>query len=96
MLRYEYARSALKTGLRLEDTLGTNPYRFGMIGSTVVPVKPILAKTDLSSLSFPTFFIGNLSPLLSFPTFFIGNLSVPCHCKDGSPLTTCGDDERVR
>jgi hypothetical protein len=34
MLRYEYARSALKTGLRLEDKLGTNPYQFGMIGSS--------------------------------------------------------------
>ncbi len=34
MLRFEYARSALKTGLRLEDKLGTNPYQFGLIGST--------------------------------------------------------------
>ena len=34
MLRFEYGRSALKTGLRLEDKLGTNPYKFGMIGST--------------------------------------------------------------
>ncbi len=34
MLRYEYARSALKIGLQLEDRLGTNPYQFGMIGST--------------------------------------------------------------
>ena len=34
MLRFEYARSALKTGLRLGDKLGTNPYQFGMIGST--------------------------------------------------------------
>jgi hypothetical protein len=34
MLRFEYARSALKTGLRLEKNLGTNPYQFGMIGST--------------------------------------------------------------
>ncbi|MCP4256773.1 MAG: DUF3604 domain-containing protein [Planctomycetes bacterium] len=34
MLRFEYTRSALKTGLRLEDKLGTNPYQFGMIGST--------------------------------------------------------------
>ena len=34
MLRGEYARSALKTGLRLEDKFGTNPYQFGMIGST--------------------------------------------------------------
>ncbi len=34
MLQYEYARSALKLGLRLESQLGTNPYKFGMIGST--------------------------------------------------------------
>jgi hypothetical protein len=34
MLQYEYARSALMIGLRLENKLGTNPYKFGMIGST--------------------------------------------------------------
>jgi hypothetical protein len=34
MLEFEYARSALLNGLRLEDDLGVNPYRFGMIGST--------------------------------------------------------------
>ncbi|VAX06890.1 FIG00801583: hypothetical protein [hydrothermal vent metagenome] len=34
MLQGEYARSALKTGLRLEKKQGTNPYKFGMIGST--------------------------------------------------------------
>jgi hypothetical protein len=34
MLQYEYGRSALKLGLRLEKELGTNPYKFGMIGST--------------------------------------------------------------
>ena len=34
MLKYEYARSALKIGLQLEQRLGTNPYKFGMIGST--------------------------------------------------------------
>jgi len=34
MLQHEYARSALKLGLRMEDKLGTNPYQFGMIGST--------------------------------------------------------------
>ncbi|MGB7970678.1 MAG: DUF3604 domain-containing protein [Candidatus Deferrimicrobiaceae bacterium] len=34
MLVYEYARSALKNGLKLEMALGTNPYKFGMIGST--------------------------------------------------------------
>jgi hypothetical protein len=34
MLQWEYAREALKTGLRLEKELGVNPYKFGMIGST--------------------------------------------------------------
>jgi hypothetical protein len=34
MLKGEYAREALKTGLRLEQELGTNPYKFGMVGST--------------------------------------------------------------
>lgn len=34
MLQGEYARSALKLGLRLQKKLGTNPYKFGMIGST--------------------------------------------------------------
>jgi len=34
MLAGEYAREALKGGLAIEDRLGTNPYKFGMIGST--------------------------------------------------------------
>jgi len=34
MLQYEYARSALKVGIRLEETLGVNPYKFGLIGSS--------------------------------------------------------------
>jgi hypothetical protein len=34
MLQHEYARSALKLGLSLEKTVGSNPYQFGMIGST--------------------------------------------------------------
>lgn len=34
MLEFEYARSALKNGLILESKLGTNPYKFGLIGST--------------------------------------------------------------
>jgi hypothetical protein len=34
MLEFMYARSALKNGLALEQELGTNPFRFGMIGST--------------------------------------------------------------
>ena len=34
MLEFEYARSALKNGMILEQKLGTNPYKFGLIGST--------------------------------------------------------------
>jgi len=34
MLPGEYAREALKRGLTIEAKLGTNPYKFGMIGST--------------------------------------------------------------
>jgi uncharacterized protein DUF3604 len=34
MLQREYARSALKLGLALEKKLGTNPYKFGMVGAT--------------------------------------------------------------
>ena len=34
MLEFEYARSGLMNGLKLEGKLGVNPYRFGMIGST--------------------------------------------------------------
>ncbi|MEP0201347.1 MAG: DUF3604 domain-containing protein [Halioglobus sp.] len=34
MLEFEYARAALKNGLKLEDKTGANPYKFGMIGST--------------------------------------------------------------
>ena len=34
MIPREYAREALKQGLKLEKKLGTNPYKFGMVGST--------------------------------------------------------------
>ncbi len=34
MLQYEYGRSALKLGLKVEEELGVNPYEFGLIGST--------------------------------------------------------------
>jgi hypothetical protein len=34
MLVHEYARSGLQLGLRLEEKLGVNPFKYGMIGST--------------------------------------------------------------
>lgn len=34
MLPYEYARGALKVGLQMEQKLGANPFKFGMVGAT--------------------------------------------------------------
>ena len=34
MIQYEYARPALKMGLEFEKSLGANPFKFGLIGST--------------------------------------------------------------
>ncbi|MGI9471680.1 MAG: DUF3604 domain-containing protein, partial [Rubripirellula sp.] len=49
MLEFEYARSALKNGLTLEAKLGTNPYKFGMIGSSD-------AHTGLAAMEEDNFF----------------------------------------
>jgi hypothetical protein len=34
MLEFEYARSALKNGLRIEKLLGINPFKFGLVGAS--------------------------------------------------------------
>ncbi|MCA1439862.1 DUF3604 domain-containing protein [Ensifer sp. IC4062] len=49
MLEFEYARSALKNGLKLEKELGTNPYKFGLIGSSD-------AHTGLAAMEEDNFF----------------------------------------
>jgi hypothetical protein len=49
MLEFEYARAALKTGLKLEQSLGVNPHKFGLIGSSD-------AHNGLSALSEDNFF----------------------------------------
>jgi len=54
MLEFEYARSALKNGLKLGAELGTNPYKFGMIGSTD-------AHTGLAAVGEDNFF-GKTTP----------------------------------
>jgi Protein of unknown function (DUF3604) len=46
MLQYEYARSALKLGLKLEKQIGINPYKFGMIGSTDAHTSLATADSD--------------------------------------------------
>jgi hypothetical protein len=54
MLEFEYARSALKNGLRLGQTLETNPYRFGLVGSSD-------AHTGLAAMAEDNFF-GKTTP----------------------------------
>jgi Protein of unknown function (DUF3604) len=54
MLQYEYTRSGLKSGLKLEKELGTNPYKFGLVGSSD-------AHTGLSAMEEDNFF-GKTTP----------------------------------
>jgi hypothetical protein len=54
MLQYEYARSGLKIGLQLEQQLGINPYKFGLIGSSD-------AHTGLAAMEEDNFF-GKTTP----------------------------------
>ncbi|MDB6133702.1 MAG: hypothetical protein JWM59_1945 [Verrucomicrobiales bacterium] len=54
MLEFEYARAALKNGLRLEEKLGVNPYKFGMVGSSD-------AHTALAAVEEDNFF-GKITP----------------------------------
>lgn len=55
MLQHEYARSALLLGLQLEQQFGTNPYQFGMIGSTD-------AHTGLTAVEEDNFW-GKVTPM---------------------------------
>jgi hypothetical protein len=45
-LQFNYARSALKLGLELEDKLGANPYQFGMIGGNDAHVGVVTVRED--------------------------------------------------
>ena len=55
MLPREYAREALKRGLAFEESLGANPFKFGVIGSTD-------AHTGLASTEEDNYF-GKVTPL---------------------------------
>jgi hypothetical protein len=46
MLAREYAREALKLGLMLKKKLGTNPYKFGMVGATDAHTSLATAEED--------------------------------------------------
>jgi len=54
MLEFEYLRSAYRNGLKLEAGLGTNPYKFGLVGSTD-------SHTGLSAVEEENFF-GKTTP----------------------------------
>jgi len=54
MLEFEYTRSGLKNGLLLEKEFGTNPYKFGLIGSSD-------AHTGLAAMEEDNFF-GKTTP----------------------------------
>jgi hypothetical protein len=54
MLAGEYARAGLKSGLLLEKKLGTNPYKFGLVGSSD-------AHTGLAAMEEDNFF-GKTTP----------------------------------
>jgi hypothetical protein len=58
--QYEYARAALKNGLKLEQQLDVNPFKFGMIGSTD-------AHTALAAVEEDNFF-GKAAPFEPSPT----------------------------
>jgi Protein of unknown function (DUF3604) len=71
MLEFEYARSALKNGLKLEAALGTNPYKFGLIGSTD-------SHNGLAAIEEDNFF-GKTAPQEPSPErltkVFVGNMN---------------------
>jgi hypothetical protein len=54
MLEFEYLRSALKNGLKLEQKLGVNPFKFGLVGSSD-------AHTGLAAMEEENFF-GKTAP----------------------------------
>jgi hypothetical protein len=54
MLEFEYARAALKNGLKLEQQLGVNPYKFGLVSGSD-------AHTGLAAMEEDSFF-GKTTP----------------------------------
>ncbi|MGI9370924.1 MAG: DUF3604 domain-containing protein, partial [Hyphomicrobiales bacterium] len=83
MLQFEYARNALGLGIQLEKTLGTNPYKFGFVGSTD-------SHTGLATAQEDNFF-GKHSAAeptperVKHPVFEIGDLVL-----DSSIMTSSG------
>jgi hypothetical protein len=64
MLQFEYARAALKNGLKLGLKLGANPYKFGLVGSSD-------AHTGLAAMEEENFF-GKTTPQEPSPERMFG------------------------
>ncbi len=94
MLKFEYAREALKSGLRHEVKLGTNPFKFGMIGSTD-------AHTGLATAEEDNFF-GKHSQTEPSPTrwkenvIHFGDIAVPGWAQASSGYAAIWAQENTR
>jgi hypothetical protein len=94
MLQFEYARTALGLGLQLEKKLGTNPYKFGFLGSTD-------SHTGLATAQEDNFF-GKHSgsepgpDRIEHPVFTIGDLILPSSIMTSSGLAAVWARENTR
>ncbi len=70
MIKYEYARSALKMGLEYERKLKANPFKFGMIGSTDSHTSLSTAVEDNWYGKFPLERPGPQRATSSMPPFY--------------------------
>ena len=94
MLQFEYARTALGLGLELENKLGTNPYKFGFLGSTD-------SHTGLATAQEDNFF-GKHSAAeptperVKHPVFTIGDVIMPSSIMTSSGLAAVWARENTR
>lgn len=91
MLQYEYARQALREGLKQEAILKTNPFKFGMIGSTD-------SHTGLSTTSEDNFFgkFVDSEPSDSRMERWIGGVYTPITTLGASGLAAVWAGENTR
>ena len=54
MIQYEYLREALKNGLKVEQDLGANPFKYGMAGGTDTHNGLVAAEEDNFFAKFPS------------------------------------------
>ncbi|MDG1215325.1 MAG: DUF3604 domain-containing protein [Luminiphilus sp.] len=91
MLQYEYARQALREGLKQESILQTNPFKFGMIGSTD-------SHTGLSTAAEDNFFgkFVDSEPSDSRMDRWIGGVYTPITSLSASGLAAVWAGENTR